>query len=271
MTHDGRVEAMITIPTGGLAISATNGAGGPSTVTVPAASYWYTAVALSSIITELQTQLNASRPSGWTVSISTGASGTYKVTINCSSTPWSITWTSTVLRDLLGFTANISGVSSAQTGANQARGIWAPDCPMDIDGETALAPIDSDLRSTRSPTGAVYTVVGNYFYRARNVRWSHVPRSRFRAAAATTTNAAWETFLYDTQLNKIPTGSSDLTSIFKAAAPVQIYDHGGTRLGSDVIANGWSLIGLKALQPQRADKNFTGWYRVELPELLSDG
>ena len=48
----GRVEARIKIPTGGSAVSATNSGGGPTTVTIPAGNYYYTAAGgISALLT----------------------------------------------------------------------------------------------------------------------------------------------------------------------------------------------------------------------------
>lgn len=272
MTFAGRVEALITIPTGGLAISATNSVGGPSTVTVPAASYYWSGVAAyASLADELATQLNASRPSGWTVTFSTT---TGQVTINCTSAPWSITWTSTLLRDVLGFTGNISSVSSPQTGARQARGVWRPDCPLDLDGDPEMCPSFTDLRSTRSPQGFVISLVGNRFFRHTKLVWPAVPLYRYRTSQADLSGSAWETFLCDTQLHvSIPASSVSCAALFSPGARVQIYDHAGKRYGADAIAgmSGWFMQGLAALESPKHTPGWTGLFRVEIPELVSDG
>lgn len=267
----GRWEAMIRVPAGGAAVSATNGLGGPSTVTVPSADYYFTAVgALSSIITVFQAQLNASRPNGWTVSLSTGANGTGKVTINCSSTPWSITWTSTVLRDLLGFNANIAGVSTAQTGAGQARGLWFPDCPLKVDGHPSMAPKVSDLITTEGPTGFVSGAVSNFKYRHRGLVYSHVPEVRYRSLIAAVANGAWEQFLDDTQWGQGP-------SWFDVSSKVQIYwNQSGTErpLGSDFASDtgvvGWNFPA-ESVEAQPAIAGHTSYWQIAIPELVSSG
>jgi hypothetical protein len=272
MTFAGRVEALITIPTGGLSISATNSVGGPSTVTVAAGSYYWTSnFYISSLITTLQTQLNASRPSGWTVTFD---ATTGLVTINCSSTPWSITWTSSDLRNLLGFASNIAGVSSAQTGTKQARGLWRPDSPLDLDGDAAMAPYATDLRATRSPRGLVITAVGNRMFRHKGLVWAVVPKNRYRSNQADIDGAAWETFLCDTQISQVsPTGFS-VTTLFKPGARVQIFDHTGIKVGQDfggVGVSGWFMQGLDKLEAKRVSEGWNGLWRVEIPELVSDG
>lgn len=274
MTVAGRVEALITVPAGGLAISAQNLAGGPSTVTLPAASYYWTAVAAyQALVVELETQLNTSRPSGWTVTFS---ATTGQVTIDCSSEPWSITWTSTLLRDLLGFTTNgnISSVTTPQTGSRQVRGLWRPDCVLDLDGDPEMCPSMTDLRATRSPQGLVISAVGNRYFRHTKLVWPAVPLYRFRTAQADLSGAAWETFLLDTQLKQtIPASSVSCAALFSPGSRVQIYDHAGKRYGADAVAgmSGWFMQGLADLESIKTTPGWTGLFRIEVPELVSDG
>jgi len=262
VNYAGRVEARMTIPTGGAAVSATNSGGGPTTVTVAAGSYYLTAAGgVSSLISTLQTQLNATRtPSNWTVSLSTT---TGLVTINCTGT-WSLAWTSTALRDVLGFAADITSVSSAQTGTQQARGVWLPDCPLTLEGDLKRAPTVSDSRSAMSPTGNVITLVGNTYRRQRSLMWSHVPIAQVWGAQATYTNGSWEEFFRESQLGL---GSS----WFSPGSPIQVYDHQGNMLGSDATIAGWSMIGLTSVEPKKAITNWTGLWQIEVPQIVAVG
>ena len=183
------IAAHLTAPAA--SVEATNGSGGPSTATITAGTY-----GLDEVCAELETQLNTACPSGWTVVISTT---TGLVTIDCSDTDWSITWTSTALRDLLGFAADIASASSAQTGTRQAKGLWFPHCPLMLDGDPRQAPRADDGRASVSPTGAVYKVVGVSSYRHRNVRFTHVPQAYVWARSAALQNCDYETWYLDTQ------------------------------------------------------------------------
>lgn len=266
MSFAGRLEALITIPTGGAVVAATNGVGGPTNVTIPAGTYYYTSAGgISSIITELQTQLNASRPDGWTVTHSlTGTSSTGLVTINCTSTPWSISWTSTALRDLLGFNSNITAVSAAVNGTLQARGLWFPRCPLALDGDPGMAPKYSDLRTVDTPRGDIIGHVGNIARRHKRLRWSHVPRDRYREASATYDYGSWEAFVDDTQ-------HGQGHSYFTPATKVQIYDHNAQRVGTDASVTGWYMRGVEALDSRMSVENFTGYFSVEIPEISTSG
>lgn len=262
MTFVGHVQAQFT--TSSAAVSATNGAGGPTAVTVSDAAYFLDGQATTtpSLVAALQTALNASRPNGWTVTLSTT---TGKVTIDCSSTPWSITWTSTTLRDLLGFTGNISSVSAAQTGSNQARGIWLPDSPIMMDGSHLSIPRVTDMRATESPTGVTIAHVGNVKYRHRNVRWGACPTAKVWQVSESTTYESLEQFLIDTQWGLGHTW-------FTPQSKCQIVMHSGDAVGNELV-DGWYLNGVARMEDivTRLDGNWDGLWSVALPSITSDG
>lgn len=266
-TYGGYIMGRFTVPSG-VTISANNTVGGTDTVTVPAANYFIggQATTTASLIADFESALNTDNPNGWTVSLSTGAGGTGRITINNTNVPWSITWTSTLLRDLLGFTANISGVSSAQTGANQARGLWLPDCPMNVDGNFAGTPRVTDLRQTESPTGVVIGHVGNVKYRHRGLRWSHVPTAyTWLADEGSVANTSLERFLLDAHWGQ---GHS----WFSPSAKCQIQIHSGTELGEQAV-DGWYLKGGSSMEEivRRAVDGWDGLWSVQFAEAVSDG
>lgn len=266
----GRVEARITAPAG-VTVSATNSGGGPTSVTIPAGSYYLTAAGgISGLLAAFQSALNTTRaPStgSWAVSLDTT---TGLVSISCTGT-WSLSWTSTTLRDLLGFTANISGVATTQTGTKQARGLWLPGCVLNVaDSDPRQAPIKTDLRSTMSPTGSVLGLWGNQMFRHATVSWPVVNISQVWEQNATTANASWQQFFTDTQL---ATGG---LGWFSVLSPIQIYDHTNTLVGtygnSGAGLSGWQIVSLSDINPKRYDPNgWVGLWRLELPSLVSAG
>lgn len=272
MTFDGRAEGQFIVPTGGTTLSVTNGAGGPTAVTVAAGAYFLTA-----FLAALQAALIAQRPPStgtWVVTLSTGASGTGKVTINCTQVAgtWSITWTDTTLRDLLGFTLNIVAVAVAQTGTKQARGLWIPDCPLNLDCDTARAPLVTDAISTVSPRGDVTTLEGNEMYRHTGMKWPLVSKAKVWEAAAAIVNASWETFWKDVHL-----GRGGL-SWFTPGSKLQIYDHQSPSVQLGIDANGGAGVGgwvatkgPTSIEPKKHDGQWTGLWVIEIPELVSSG
>lgn len=191
--------------------------------------------------------------------------------VTASTDTWSLAWTSTDLRDLLGFTADISGVQSAQTGTQQARGVWFPDCPLSIDGDPAQAPKVTDKRSTISPTGTQFSLVGNSYRRHRGVMWTHVPRASTWESAATYTNASYETFANDCFYGL---GHA----WFTPSSPVQIYwnDAGtdravGYTYNSSAGMAGWYVVNVDSTEPRPSVDGWTGLFRIEFGDIVGVG
>lgn len=202
----------------------------------------------------------------WAVTMS---STTGLVSISCSNgvvTPkaWSLSWTDTNLRDVLGFTANISNVTTTQTGAAQAKGLWFPDCSLTVEGDPERAPLVSDAVASVTPTGRVVTHVGNTFRRHRSLTWSHVPIAQVWDAEATYENGSWEEFFTETQLGLGSTW-------FTPGSPIQIYDHNGIQVGADASVAGWYIIGLNSIEPRKSVRDWTGLWRIEIPTLVAAG
>jgi hypothetical protein len=268
VTFDGRIEAQFTVPAG-VTISATNSGGGPTSIPIVAGTYY-----ISAFVAHVVAQLNATRtPANWTGSLSTGASGTGKVTFNWTGVgTYTINWTSTTVRDVLGFAADLVGITQgvASVSPKQARGLWIPDCPLNLDGDVPRAPIVTDAQTSASPRGDATTLVGNKLYRHKNLRWTHVLEAKVWEAAAVIANASWETFWTDAHLGQ---GS---ISWFSPGSKLQIYDHAARQLG--INANGGAGVGgwVASKGPadtevKKVDQAWGGLWRIEIPELLSSG
>ena len=160
--------------------------------------------------------------------------------------------------------ANLAATFGTWTGTKQARGVWLPDSPLFIDGNsTTHAPLMTDQRITVGPTGTVYGLVGNARYEQASLSWKYVDKSRTWEANATTSNASWEQFLKDTQYGLG-------LSVFSVCSPVQIYDNASNRLGSDVTMAGWTILGVDSITPKRTDaRGYDGFWTIEIPRLVS--
>jgi hypothetical protein len=263
MPYAGRVEALIVVQTGGAAVSATNSVGGPSSCTPAAGSYYLTAAGgVSGLLATLQTALNAGRPSGWTVGMSTNG----VVTINCSSGPYAVTFTSTPLRDLLGFAGNISSTSSPSVASKQARGVWYSDCPLRLAGDPRMAPKQTDMVTLTVPPGNAVGLVSNVMRRHRGLVWSAVPAARFREASAALVNASWETFVDDTQIGQ---GHA----WFTPSSKVQVYYLEGstdTLVGTDASVSGWFLP-VRGVESSLVSQGWTGLHRIEIGDITTGG
>ena len=142
----GRVEARITVPTGGWSVSLTITAiGGPYTVTVAAGNYFPT-----DLLSTLQTQLDAATggDGAFTVSASWGEAGTGLVTIAHATQTFTLTWTSVPDgRPALNITSKVlltwpvSGGNWVLEAADSLPAVdWTPVAatPMSVDGQPAV-------------------------------------------------------------------------------------------------------------------------------------
>lgn len=253
----GRVEAEFTVPDGE-GISVTNNGGVGTVVGITAGSYYHETFAAA-----LQGMLNTQRPGSggalWTVTCSTT---TGKYTIAMSAGTFSITWSSTALRDLLGYTVNIAG-AAISTGPSQARGLWLPDCVFRCDIDARRAPMATDHRNTISPTGRVWGLKSTRMARHMNPRWSHVPGERTWEASATTTNASYERFIKDTQLR-------EGHAWFALSSKLRIYDHTGTACGADGPVAAWQVPSLPGLDTLRMAEGIENglYYMIAWPEIV---
>lgn len=101
-----------------------------------------------------------------------------------------ITWTDTDLRDLLGFTGNLSG-QSGYTATNQARYCWFPtraiaDYPGDL---TSFWTPRSTSITYRSGDGTTCSIVGTLINEGK-FSYKHLPASN----VITTSTTVWESF-----------------------------------------------------------------------------
>jgi hypothetical protein len=173
-----------------------------------------------------------------------------------------------------GLSANLSTALSnfatylkSQTGTTSARGVWLPDCPINLDGDPDQAPSVTDRRDTESPTGVVLSLVGNRKYRHRNVRWPAVPRAATWESAVTVAKSSYEQWLIDTQFGL---GHS----WFRPGARVQVYwDRAGSlvTLGNAQNLDGWFVKGITSTEPTMTSPPYTGLWNITWPELVSDG
>ena len=260
--YGGRIEAWFFVPAG-VTVSATNTGGGPTSVAITAGAY-----TLATLATHLQAQLNAQRaPSSgaWTVTYSIGASGTGLVTIDCAGA-WALSWTSTDLRDLLGFDANLASHTGASTGAAAACGLWLPKCPLSMPGHPLTAPVHTDLRTMQTPSGTVYGHKGTSKLKHTGLVYSHVPLTQYREASTTYANGSWEAFLRDTQ-------HGEGHPWFRVASKVAIYwcvaNTTEYPIGNDKRVRGWYLHGVEKTTATMSTEGLVSHYRIEIPTITA--
>jgi hypothetical protein len=250
MTYPGFLEGRFTIPSG-VTLTATTNAGGPTAVPITAGSYY-----ASTFAAQLQTDLIAARSvtaGTWSVTFS-ATTGLFAIAVTNGA--YSITWTTAALGTLLGFSTITTQTSV--TGSAPA-GVFLPDCPIALDGDLDYAPLLTDHRGTTGPTGVTFAVVGNTHYRYRNVRWSHVARSKVWGSSGT-----WEQFLKDVHLGQ---GHA----YFVPSSKIRVYYNATSKLGGTTGTFGWYIAGIGSIEPPKVSEQWGGLWRLVIPELVSDG
>lgn len=210
----GRLEAQITVPTGGWAstLAITGGAGSPYTVTIAAGTYYPT-----TFLSALSTAMNAAAVGDgtFTVSASTAdGTGTGQVTI--AHTVETFTFTPpTAMRELLGFAAALTPAALTFTGTSCLAGLWLPDCPQDSAYGADPGHYEIDASRSVTPGGQVYALAYGRRRLLPSVRWSHVTRARARIAGEAVPGQSFESWLLATH--------GGTRSYFVGAPPVRVY------------------------------------------------
>lgn len=249
----GRLDAQITVPSGGWAVAVTITAiGGPFTCTIAAGTYFVGTTLLAALQTALD---GASGGDGaFTVSASlTDTTGTGLVTIAHATQTITMTWTSTDLRDILGFTGTLTPAALTFTGTKHLRGLWLPDSPVDSEYGGEVGHTETDRTTTVTPTGDVsVTAFGSSRVRMGRTAWSHITRPKARTGAEATTGASYETWLLDTHSGRY--------SYFATAPQIRVYhDSGGAIVGT------YRFIWDGSTQMQRADATWVYLWAITLP------
>ena len=245
----GRLEALIYIASNWQA-TFTDSVG--ATVVTVAAGNWY--------ILDLIAEINADLPRNWLVTISDGETGTGRVTITTTDTPWSVTWTSTDMRDLLGFTGNIAGVSVAQTGTNHVQGMWLPDTIKwsphgDDAGSDNVLTTWTDTRYLVGPQGQVQTLGGNS-RKEYALRYEGCTRARTKVAGESVSGESFEQFWLTCHCGG--------ESYFKRGAAVRVYWDADDDTNYTVV----KMILPPQFDPGQLSQNWTGRYVIEIPRII---
>lgn len=251
MSKKGRLEGQIYLSANWTA--AFTDSVGLTTVTINSGN-WY--------ILDLIAEINIDLPRNWLVTIDDGEGGTGRVTITTTDVNFSVTWTSTDLRDLLGFTGNIVAVSTAQTGTNAAKGIWLPDVVKwsphgDEDGGGDIGVLVTDKTQTVNGQGYVKTLVSSERREIRGVRWQGVRQGKVRTRYETYANESFEQFWRDTQ-------NGNTVAYFVPGSPVRFYPDAD----ADSVYSVAKIVGLGEFDPQTLVPNWVGRYVVEIPTMI---
>lgn len=257
MTYGGFLEARLTLSSG-LTASWTDSSG-TATVTVPAGNYYPRELA-STLQTQIQ-GLAGLIGDGATVTISTAETTPGRCTIAAPGT-FSLTWTSTDLRDALGFASSIVSQTSA-TGTKVCRGMWFPGVAHRFSryGQNT-APVEqgdliTDYRATVGPTGTVHAIYSTQHRRHRGIRWDGTPGYRSKEHHELVIGESFEAFARDCMTGRF------------ALIPVNPYVklYWTTTVGPTTVGR---LLWPAVFEMQTLITGWSGRYVVSLPELVEE-
>lgn len=255
MATRGRLEGLVTVPTGGW-----TGTVGGSGWTLPAGPYFLSSAATSgsSLIAALQSVIDAATAATVTVSLSASETGTGLVTITSSSSV-AIAWTSTDLRDLLGFASNLAS-GTTWTGTGQARSLWLPDCAYWAPNAVATwrGWRESDFMASEHPSGYVAAFQGRSLT-ALELAWNAVSKQKALITHEVTTNESWERFALDCLWAAKSWGTP--------GGPIRFYPDAA----SSVAFGTYTIPGMREIRPTPTTEGWPGGpWRVSVPRLLLD-
>jgi hypothetical protein len=195
-----KLEGLIRIATATTLGTFTSG-GPPDVIIIPVGDYYLTTAGNGSrsLLAEIKYQIETTHGSGTatvTVADDTDTS-TGLVTIAFSSA-YTFVWSSTYLRDLLGFTGTLTPSATSFTGTAQAQCLWLPNCGRSgvLGPEGSNGHVQTDHTCVIAPSGAHRTLA----YTARYVDTMNFAMVQGRKAFIkheTTANESFERFHLD--------------------------------------------------------------------------
>ena len=258
MATNGKLEARITVPTGGWDVALTDQDAGPTTVTIPAGTYYHSSAGSEAegFADTFATLANAAMGQTWVSSVAAGEAGTGKYTLSCGGSTCTVTFTDTEVRDLMGFTGNLTG-STSYTSSAQAEGLWLPEYPYQSlnGGPSWNGWWETDQKSVENAAGYSFSVIGQK-KRINSVTWPIASRAKCWVANEGTANESFEQFLLD----GIWAGAAWGTS----AGPIRFHGDADT----DATFATYAALGLESWRPEQIRDHWTGAWVIVLPRLV---
>lgn len=170
-------------------------------ITMPVGRYFLNSIgsggATASFCNELDAQLTSTATGVWTVTVDdTADTALGKVTITRDSA-FTVTWTSTDIRDLLGFTGNL-GSATTHTGTQHAKYLWLPNCGRSgiMAPEASTGAIETDGTFAMSTDGSAFIFAGSVRYKD-SMEFRTVLGSKTWVSKEVTVNESFERFYLD--------------------------------------------------------------------------
>lgn len=263
MGNHGKLEALITVPTGGWTIEFTHSVEGAKDVTFAAGeTYYWSSLGdqAADLPLTLKTKLDAAFSGGTapTFSIGEGFGEDESGLISITASAGTIEVTSiTASADTL-----LGGIDAAAAGAtiispNHVKSLWlAPTASNSPYGVLDPGWDEADYATTKAPDGTVVATRYNR-YVANRIEWQNCPRNKVRTAYESTTNESFQTFYRDAILGE--------HAAMNPGGPVRWHpdaDDPATFFEYKVVTPG------PTFQPQRVVETWTGLYPVVLDRLI---
>lgn len=259
-----KIEGRITVPTGGwsVAVTETGGGGGPHTVTVPAGDYYLSTgdTIADDLPQEFADQLtaNASLSGTYTVTISAAESGTGLVTIAATGiTSFTLTWTSTDLRDVLGFAGTLTPSAASFVGTKHARSLWLPNCPYSTLNHDEAGWVESDFRAQETMSGNAFLFAGER-RTVNSIMWPAITRAKVWTANETTTNESLQTFWLDVILGEATWSKT-------AGGPIRWHARSAS---NDSTYHTYHATTWSEFKPDVVREGWTSLWRIVIPRLV---
>jgi hypothetical protein len=246
MATGGRLEGRITVPTGGWTATV-----GGSTATIAAGRYYP-----STLLTAVGAAFATASGTTCTASASIAELGTGLVSISFAVAK-AIVWVSTDLRDILGFTGNLSS-ASLHVGTRHLRGAWIPGCAYQAPNVVSAdwqGTREADVRSVSNASGYGWTHMGPEKI-VNRLSWANVPRARTWMENESTVGASFEQFARDVLWGEATWGS--------AGGPVRFYPDAG-----DIVYATYAVTNISAIRPTPLFEDWAGGpWTITLPRLV---
>jgi len=259
--RNGKLERLMKVPTGGWTFSLDVGAGNVTANIIAGLQAFLSSGydGGDSFITLFDTILTTIGGSPFTVTIGAGENGTGKVTITKGSGNFNITWVSTDLRDMLGFTqGNLTGANS-YTGASQAKGLWLPNSPGNsMYGAADKGFYETDTVATESPSGNVKAFFANK-KQVNVISWRGITFAKCRVSAEVTANESYEQFWLDCILGEKSWAAGP-------CGPVRVY----WDAGDDSVYADYKVVGdaMRSFMPEPLEEGWLGLWNIELDRMV---
>jgi hypothetical protein len=170
-------------------------------VTIPAGRYYMTTIGdgSRSLLDEIAFQAGAATARGWVLNLDDDTDGsTGKLTVTVTGAPTTVTWSSTALRDALGFNGNLTGPANGWVSDNHVKYLWLPSCGRAglMAPSTSNGALEVDYSLSLGTDGTTYAIA----YSVReldSMEFRHIKGKKAWISQEAIVNESFERFFRD--------------------------------------------------------------------------